>query len=205
MGIGYNEGTVRIADLDASILIERQVIYDATMYTIPSAAWSQITDISRFNLNDPLDRQRVELAISGHLALGIAVSVYDLNTNPGLVDILTRWTAWYKQYRELLATGDVIHVKRPNGQGLDIVLRARAGLQVPGILVVTNPTGSDIKVQALAAPLYYSGLPPLSKARVDWSDGTNMTVVLDNRSRAALPQLVVPQRTTAWAIVYPAP
>ena len=87
------------------------------------------------------------------LALGISSFMYDIvRENVGATVILVQWTAWFKKYRTVLATGDVIHVARPNGQDLDIIVRARAG--ETGIIFITNPCASDIVSPSLKIPPY---------------------------------------------------
>lgn len=58
-GIGYNEGTFRLSDVDLISLIQRQVIYDATYYTQPSRAWSQIPQ-GTYNYTSDFDIARFE-------------------------------------------------------------------------------------------------------------------------------------------------
>ena len=107
-----------------------------------------------------------------------------------------------KAQRTLLATGDVIHVRRPDGQALDVAVRARAGLPTPAAVLVTNPTADDITVPQLTVPLYYSGLPAGAAVSVSWLGGAqNVSATLDARARLVLTSLAVPARTLAYATV----
>ena len=61
-----------------------------------------------------------------------------------------------KTYRDILTT-DVIHIRRPDGQGLDAFMHA--GPQLPahqGFALVFNPTLTNITAP-LTFPLYYTG------------------------------------------------
>lgn len=61
-------------------------------------------------------------------------------------------------YRDILTT-DVIHIRRPDGQGLDAFMHA--GPQLPthkGFALVFNPTLANITAP-ITFPLYYTGNP----------------------------------------------
>ena len=63
-----------------------------------------------------------------------------------------------KTYRDILTT-DVIHIRRPDGQGLDAFMHA--GPQLPihkGFALVFNPTLANITAP-MTFPLYYTGKP----------------------------------------------
>lgn len=120
---------------------------------------------------------------------------------PAVGPILARWAAFFKSHRPLLGTGDVIHVKRPDGQGLDVVLHARAGLALPGLLVVTNPTPDAITVAALTVPLHYTGLD--GSASVAFGGVSPVVLPLDWRRRVVLANVTVPGRGVLWADIAP--
>lgn len=61
-----------------------------------------------------------------------------------------------KTYRDILTT-DVIHIRRPDGQGLDAFMHA--GPQLPehkGFALIFNPTLVEITAP-MTFPLYYTG------------------------------------------------
>lgn len=119
---------------------------------------------------------------------------------PAVGTILSKWAAWYKAYRTLLGAGDVIHIARPDGQGLDALVHVRAGASPPALLVVNNPTGDAISAP-LMVPLWYAGLAPLSTVQLAWNGSEPVAVQLDVRSRAALANVTVPPRTTLFATI----
>ena len=208
-GIGYNEGTFGVGDLDLEILIQRQVIYDATYYSIPSSAWSQLP-CNAFDFNDAFDLARFELGVAGQLALGIGSFMYDIaRESPAAAAILAKWGGWYKKYRRVLASGDTVHVVRPNGQDVDCVVRAAAGAAaaafgVTGIVALTNPSAGDIFVAGMRVPLYYTGVTPGGAVNLTWGEGGASAVVpLDARGRALVGNFTVPARTLLWLAVRP--
>jgi len=100
MGIGYNEGTFRLSDVDIINLVQRQVIYDATYYTLPSFAWSQIP-MQTYNYNSALDLVRFEAAVAAQLSYGIGTFIYQPDGGsflpaPTAQAILNRWANWFK-------------------------------------------------------------------------------------------------------------
>ena len=161
------------------------------------------------------------MALAAHLAFGVSAFLYQgtqLYDTPAAAALLSKWSAFFKAFRPLLATGDLVHIARPSGQTLDAVLHAKSGLAVPGLLVVFNPTDEDITT-SLEVPLYYTGLTGAS-AEVVWepwpgqaasasasapapSAGPPLradTVALDWRRRAAV-NVTVPARAMTWATI----
>lgn len=72
--------------------------------------------------------------------------------------LMTLWTVVraVKTYRDILTT-DVIHIRRPDGQGLDAFMHA--GPQLPehqGFALVFNPTLAEVTAP-MTFPLYYTG------------------------------------------------
>ena len=149
--------------------------------------------------------------VSGQLAFGIGTFIYQPDggaflPTPGVAAILASWAAWFKVHRTLLSAGDLIHVRRPDGASIDIVLHARAvETAAPGLAVFTNPTAEDLPLQNCLLPLYYTGLPAGSDAILLWGD-TNATqrVTLDGRARALVLNTTVPARSLRWMLIAPA-
>lgn len=234
MGIGYNEGTFRLSDVDIINLVQRQVIYDATYYTLPSFAWSQIP-MGTYNYSSTFDLVRFEAAVVGQLSYGIGTFIDQPNgvtflPVPQVQTILNRWTVWFKLYRIILSVGDFIHIQRPNGQSLDIVLHTRSQDTVPGLFILTNPSADDITEKSFVLPLYYTGILPNTQANITWGNAVTVhpryvrgitfnggndtidttfthsytqsfTIPVDYRSRIILTNVTVPARSMLWGIV----
>jgi hypothetical protein len=74
--------------------------------------------------------------------------------------IVTDWIAFYNDYRETLTSDMLIHIRRPDGQGLDAILHANptaSSTGAKGLVFVFNPTSKAITAN-LTVPLYYTGL-----------------------------------------------
>jgi hypothetical protein len=161
-----------------------------------------------FDWTNPFDVQRFELSVAGQLAFGIGTFIYQTPggrfvPSPDAAAVLLRWSSWFKQYRTLLSAGDVIHVSRPDGQGVDVIVRARAtDATCVGIVFLTNPTSTSITLSSLVLPLYYTGAVAGSTVRLQWN-GTDAPSVLqlDWRSRAFVSNITINARSVAWATV----
>jgi hypothetical protein len=165
MGIGYNEGTSRLPRAK-SAPIYRGVVYDALYYTQPSAAWSflPLTGCGSAECEyEPLSQNLAafELALAQHLMLGISAFLYQGTTlfdTPASQALYQKWGSVFKAHRALLSTGDFVHIRRVDGQGMDAVLHAAAGRAVCGLLAVFNPTDAPIANGSLVVSFYYTGL-----------------------------------------------
>lgn len=78
--------------------------------------------------------------------------------NANVTAILTRWAAFFKTYRTLLSA-DVIHVRRPDGQGLDVIVHVLPGATIPAMIIVSNPTAADISAAGLKVCFLFSTIP----------------------------------------------
>lgn len=182
------------------------MIYDATYYAVSSGAWSQAADMDMFDWASPYDVNRFALSVSGQLAFGLGDFIYQTPggrfvPDPAVAGVLTPWAAWFKKYRTLLSAGDVIHVARPDGQGVDVIIRARASDPTcVGLVFLTNPTAAPITLGALTLPLYYTGASPGGSARLLWNgSGGPVALQLDWRARGTVLNVTVPARGVAWA------
>jgi hypothetical protein len=208
MGIGYNEGISRLPRTE-SVVLYRQVAFDATTYTLPSATWSFLpltgSDASKY---EPVSQHlaEFEMALSGHLAYGVSAFLYQgdaMFDTPEAQALYIKWGGWFKKFRALLSTGDLLHLKRPDGQGLDAILHAKAGAETPALLCVWNPSDAPITGEVIA-PLYYAGLRGNTAVNVTWEPwpggppGIPQTVAIDWRARASV-GVTVPPRSMTWA------
>ena len=184
------------------------MIYDATYYAVSSGAWSQAADMGMFDWSSPYDVNRFALSVSGQLAFGIGDFIYQspggrFVPSPAAAGVLAPWASWFKQFRTLLSAGDVIHVARPDGQGVDVIVRARAtDANCVGIVFLTNPTAAPITLASLTLPLYYTGASPGGSATLFWNgEGQPVSLQLDWRARGTVYNVTVASRGVAWATI----
>ena len=168
-----NYGVPRKRDL----LLSRQMLFDATYEWLPTQGWSlvplepygvdniQSTAASTFS---PLEENVVDYDYAWAMYMGYGVSGVcwrgkKIFEGPKSQAVVTKWVTWYKKYRDTLTSELLIHVRRPDGQGLDGILHANpkggmvSGEKERGILFMFNPTGYDI-VENVTINLYYTGL-----------------------------------------------
>ena len=96
--------------------------------------------------------------------------LYDTDETKAVVN---KWVSWYKQHRQILIS-DIVHVRRPDMQGIDAVLHVNPNLREVGLLMVFNPTGEETAEAVLRVPLYYTGLTETAKVTDSKGETTTM-------------------------------
>jgi hypothetical protein len=109
---------------------------------------------------EPLDKNldHYRNMIQSNLALGVQACyrgprLYDTER---VKQMLKQEVSWYKQYRDILES-DIIHGRRPDAVSLDWYLHVNPQLETQGLLVVFNPTSSELQ-ETLKIPMHYTGL-----------------------------------------------
>ncbi len=163
-GMGYREASANLTP-QQQLLLGRQYIYDGTWHKIPTMGWMTLQLVG-FYTNDPRvgleplkdNMEQYERGLVQHLGSGCQFTVrgnrlYDSVETKAMVK---KWTGWYHQYREVL-TGDIIHLGRPTGRGLDCMMHVNPFGKDKAMLLVFNPTSKPVK-KKLTVPIYYTGL-----------------------------------------------
>ncbi len=70
--------------------------------------------------------------------------------------VVKRWMEFYQAHREILES-DLIHVRRPDGNDIDMVLHVNPALREKALAVVFDPADQAVSRTA-KRPLYYSRL-----------------------------------------------
>jgi hypothetical protein len=110
--------------------------------------------------------------------------------------VVKKWVDFYKSHRAILDS-DIIHVRRPDGQGIDCMMHVNAQLKEKALAMVFNPTEAKQKT-TLTLPLYYTGLT--KKAEIREQEETPKTYTLDREYRVDVPVEVGPKGIT-WLSV----
>jgi len=195
-GMGYREATDNI-DIVLQTVIYRQYIFDATWHKTAGMGWVNLnTEVLRGGMEQNLDRY--ERAFFTLLSSGAQVWVrgHRLYDGPQSQAMLHRWMNWYRKYRDILQ-GDIIHLRRPDGRGLDYYLHVHPDNREKGMLVVFNPTDRPI-AQTLDVPLYYTGLTTTANIRQE--DGPATQYRLDRQGDVQL-QVAMPGSAYTWFVV----
>lgn len=195
-GMGYREATDNL-DIVLQTVLYRQYIYDGTWHKSPSMGWTNLnTEVLRGGLEANLDKYERSLFTLLSSGAQVWVRGHRLYDGPRSRAMLVKWLDWYRRYRQVIQ-GDIIHLKRPDGRGLDYYLHVDPRGPHPGLLLVFNPTDEPLS-QTLEVPLYYTGLT--DTARIREQEGPPSEYRLDREYRVKLP-VSVPANGYTWLVV----
>jgi hypothetical protein len=110
--------------------------------------------------------------------------------------LVKKWVSFYKEHREVLDQGDIIHLRRPSGLDWDGILHANPLGREKGLAVFYNPLTEDL-TRDIRIPLHYTGL--IAKAQVTVNGGTPQPVTLDPSATATL-KLTIPAQGRTWVL-----
>ena len=203
-GMGYREVNWSLPR-DRQIVLGRQNIFDGTWEKAPSMGWMFVPLVQYQGGGDAatLEPLRDHLAAYGaHLAQNFASGVQACYRGPRLFDseetkaLVKRWVDFYKRYRAILDS-DIVHVRRPDGRDLDIILHVNPHLPEKGLAVVYNPLDQDER-KVITLPLYYTGLT--NTALIREQDGKPQRYTLDRAYRVQVP-VTVPAHGLTWLVI----
>ncbi|WP_205687029.1 LamG-like jellyroll fold domain-containing protein [Chitinophaga rhizosphaerae] len=203
-GMGYREASANLTP-QQQLLLGRQYIYDGTWHKTPTMGWMSLQLVG-FYTNDPRvglepladNLARYETGLFQHLASGCQFTLRGkrLYDTPETKAMVAKWVDWFRKYREIL-TSDIIHLGRPDGRDIDLMLHANPFLEDKGMLIAFNPTDHDI-VKTVSVPLYYTGVK--SKAGITGSDGRQWNVALRDGAVADI-KLSIPAGGFGWYLI----
>ena len=203
-GVGYREVNWSLPR-DRQIILGRQNLFDGTWYKTPSMGWTFVPLVEYQGggaaatlepLSEHLDAYQAHLAQnfgSGVQACYRGIRLYDTDATRALVK---KWVDWYKEHRAIL-NSDIIHIRRPDGRGLDCMLHVNASLREKGMLMVYNPTPGPV-TETISVPLYYTGLT--EHVRIREKEGMTGTFKLDREGRIDL-TVTVEGGSHTWFLV----
>jgi hypothetical protein len=187
------------------ISVSRDTVYQSTYPWLPTQGWMFMPlvpyhaggDIAAF---EPLTEniEAFEFGLAQYLGLGIAACyrgfrIFDSNETKSMV---TKWVSWYKSYRPILIS-ELVHIQRPDFQGLDAMMHVNYKLQTCGLLMVFNPTSYEIS-QYLTVPMYYTGIT--ETALVSHENATAVKYSLTRNYDIFLP-VTLPPVSLTWFVV----
>lgn len=190
---------------ERQILLGRQNIFDGTWDKTPSMGWMFVPLVQYQGGGEAatLEPLREHLdAYGAHLAQNFASGVQACYRGPRLYDseetkaLVKHWVDFYKRHRGILDS-DIIHVRRPDGRDLDMILHVNPRLPEKGLAVIYNPLEQQVR-ENLILPLYYTGLTKTALIREQ--DGGSRRYVLDRAYRVEVP-VTVPARGTQYLII----
>jgi hypothetical protein len=203
-GMGYRETNWSLPRAEQEI-IERQNMYDGTWNKTQSMGW-MFVPLSQYHGGgaaatiEPLREHlpHYEARFANLLGFGVQAcyrgpQLFDTEDTKALV---RKWVSFYKEHREVLDQGDIIHLRRPSGLDWDGILHANPQGREKGLAVFYNPLTEDL-TRDIRIPLHYTGL--VAKAQVTVNGGTPQPVVLDPSATATL-KLTIPAQGRTWIL-----
>jgi hypothetical protein len=194
-GMGYREATDNI-DIGLQTLIYRQYIFDGTWHKTASMGWVNLnTEMLHGDMEQDLDRYERMFFTTMSSGAQVWVRGHRLYDGPKSKAMLIKWMTWYKKYRDLVQ-GDIIHLRRPDGRGLDYTLHVDPKNK-RGLLLVFNPLKEPV-TKTLTVPLYYTGLA--GQARIREQESEAKSHPLDDQSQVKL-QVTIPADGFSWYVI----
>ena len=125
-----------------------------------------------------------------------------LYDTPAVQAMVRKWMGFWVKYRSIL-TADIIHVRRPDMQSVDILLHASANASEPvaALAMLYNPTLAAQQVRA-ALPLYYTGEG--GGVLLAREEGAFAPVTLQRDYSIVVEATVAPQSATYFVVKRPA-
>lgn len=203
-GMGYRETNWSLPRAEQEI-IERQNMFDGTWSKTQSMGW-MFVPLSQYHGGgaaatiEPLREHlpHYEARFANLLGYGVQACyrgprLYDSDETKALVK---KWVSFYKQHRDVLDNGDIIHLRRPNGRDWDGILHANPGGTEKGLACLYNPLAEDI-TREIRMPLHYTGLT--GKAMLTIDGGPPETIHLDASGNASIP-VRIPARSRRFLV-----
>jgi len=202
--MGYRESNFSLPRW-RQIMIARQNIYDGTFEKTPSMGWMFVPLVEYHGGGaaatlEPLSEHLAEY--EWHLAQNFGSGVIACYRGPRLYDtdrtkaVVKKWVDFYKKYRAILDS-DIIHVRRPDGKGIDCMMHVNPRTEPRALAMVYNPTANDVST-SLKLPLYYTGLT--QRAMIREKEGQATEYELDRGYHVTVPVRMQP-KTIMWFIV----
>jgi hypothetical protein len=203
-GMGYRETNWSLPRAEQEI-IERQTMFDGTWTKTQSMGW-MFVPLTAYHgggaaatiepLNEHLPHYEARLA--NLLGYGVQAfyrgpRLYDTDETKALVK---KWVQFYKDHRDVLDNGELIHLRRADGRDWDGILHANPQGKEQGLAFFYNPLSEEIE-REIRVPLYYTGLS--GQAEVLVNGGTAQTVPLD-AAKTAMLKLKIPAQGRVWVV-----
>jgi hypothetical protein len=182
-GMGYRETNWSLPRAEQEI-IERQNIYDGTWSRTQSMGW-MFVPLSQYHGGgaaatiEPLREHlpHYEARFANLLGYGVQACfrgprLYDSEETKAVVK---KWVSFYKQHRDVLDNGEIIHLRRPSGRDWDGILHANPLGKEQGMLCIYNPLNEEI-TRSIRVPMNYTGLRGNCRVSIDGNEPTAMEI-----------------------------
>ena len=203
-GMGYREVNWSLPR-SQQVLHTRQNIYDGSWTKTPSMGW-MFVPLTEYHGGgaaatiEPLKEHlpHYEQMMASNLGGGVQACYRGprLFDGPETQAMVSKQVNWFKKHREVLE-GDIIHLRRADGQDLDYWLNVNPQGEEKGLLMVFNPLEEPIE-KTIQVPLYYTNL--MDQAEISQEDGPTETYTLSRDYKISLP-VAVPGKGYTWFVI----
>ena len=203
-GMGYRETNWSLPRA-LQLIHGRQNLYDGTWQKTPSMGWMFVPLVQYQGggaaatiepLRDHLDDYRAHLTNNFGFGAQAAYRGTRLFDAPETEAMVSTAVAWFRHYRTILES-DVIHVRRADGQHLDMIVHVNPALPIKAMAVIWNPADTVV-TETVTLPLYYAGLE--SQASIAEQDRRPVRIALDRFSQARV-TVRIPAGGMTWLVV----
>lgn len=203
-GMGYRETNWSLPRAEQEI-IERQNMYDGTWSRTQSMGW-MFVPLSQYHGGgeaatiEPLKNHlpHYEARFANLLGYGVQACYRGprLFDSPETKAVVRKWVSFYKQHRDVLDNGEIIHLRRPTGRDWDGILHANPAGREKGLACIYNPLPSPIR-REIRMPLHYTGLRKNARLSIDGARPAG--IALDEAATARI-TVEVPARGRTFLI-----
>jgi hypothetical protein len=206
VSIGYKEGNWSLPR-DRQLIHGRQVNFSGTFDRTASMCWTFVPLVQYQGGGaaatiEPLDEHLATYKAIMMQNYGAGVQacyrgprLYDTERTKAAVQEVV---GWYKRYRNIL-NSDIIHLRRADGRDWDGFLHVSATGRERGLLMLFNPTATDI-VRTIKVPLYYTGLTHRATVRQEEGHSTHYTL---GRDYSITLTATIPANGCTWYVIEP--
>ena len=176
--------------------------FDSTYDRVPTSGQYTVDDLVGRCTSDPLQTDLVrcvDFVLGGFYLFGTqpffhSVALWDPEHEHAaeLEASVTRWTGFFKAYRErLLGKGRMLHLRRPTARFLEAVAHVTSDASEPlrAVVGLVNPTSRGI-ADNITVSLYYAGLAP----------GATVVASVLNADAAAATSRPLPAASTRFVV-----
>ena len=213
LGMGYDESQFSLPRwLDLSV--SRQGMFDDTFHYLPSQGWMFLPLVQYHGggeaaMFEPLEQnlKAYEWGLAQYFGAGVQACYrgYRLYDSPRTMEVVKKWTQFYHKYHDILS-GDLIHIKRADMQGLDAFLHVpdpAFGSEHKGLVMVFNPSQDTGRLEDnshLEIPLYYTGLTDQAHVSLEGMPWTQTAYTLSRDYKITVKLDLKPESFT-WLLI----
>ncbi len=202
--MGYRETNWSLPRAEQEI-IERQNMFDGTWGKTQTMGW-MFVPLSAYHGGgadatiEPLHQHlpHYEARFANLLGYGVQACYRgpQLFDTPETKALVQKWVKFYKDHREVLDMGDLIHLRRASGLDWDGILHVNPQGKEKGLAFFYNPLAVDIE-REIRVPLHYAGLKGTAQVSINGTGAQKMT--LDATETLTL-KVKIPAGGHVWAL-----